>query len=477
MESGARFGSWREGGVRPSRRQEQLIAPGYRETMSAKRENCRKLSPSAPRLMAEAPSSYCLALGTDLRCSIFEAQPRGKERELPEFEGRVRALRPRCHADPVRPLRQIEGPVRDGGAAARRYGRARRADEMLLRVSGRVRGGRIAFAPLLHLRDGRSTRYIAVTGGAMESEAIDYRALEAARAAAFKSALNSDWRDDGLDHEKLARSQCGWLMRAVAEAACDHAVAQHRTNPAEALDTIADFTSMGAEIVRSLRFALGADEREGDARLSVWQHRSMPLAEVRANRSPLMDRVEIESVAHDYINLPYRVPALDRLLVDVLVALELFAFADEVCGNKPMPGGGPSPMKLKPIRTFIFGQAGNLVFAVVIGLFGYGASKIGLFPESWLPGLWMLLSALFLLLLGVAIIGFPRFWLAATKARKQAMKLLEQMNGLYTELSSGGPISTKHILQRAQATAADGVSWPAPLYVLLDDINARTGRI
>jgi hypothetical protein len=40
-------------------------------------------------------------------------------------------------------------------------------------------------------------------------------------------------------------------------------------------------------------------------------------------------RLDVEQAAASYLRLPYRVDALDRLLTDMLMAAEMFAFADE----------------------------------------------------------------------------------------------------------------------------------------------------
>lgn len=53
---------------------------------------------------------------------------------------------------------------------------------------------------------------------------------------------------------------------------------------------------------------------------------------------------------------------------------------------------------------------------------------------------------------------------------------MDAMLGLYAEMNSDGPISAKHIRETAQKAADKGVVWPGPLFALLDDVVARTGR-
>jgi hypothetical protein len=308
----------------------------------------------------------------------------------------------------------------------------------------------------------------------MASRASDSRSWRHVRDAAFEENLRFDWRDEDVDSAALGRSQYGRLIKAVTDAAADHA-ASTAADPEDS--NYSELAQDGCSVVRELRSGLGCFEKEGDARLLVWRHQDSAAQLIAKDQSPPMARYEIESAAQAYLDLPYRVPEIDRLLVDVLVALELFAYGDEATGNKMMSGGGPSPLKLKPVRGFIFGHGLNLVLALILGAAFWGVSLTGLFPESWLPAVWGILLVLWLGLLAIGVISFPRFWLAATKARKQALALLTAMNGVYAELSSSGPISTRHIERRTRAASNEGVIWPAPLFVLLDDINGRGGRM
>jgi hypothetical protein len=44
-------------------------------------------------------------------------------------------------------------------------------------------------------------------------------------------------------------------------------------------------------------------------------------------------------------------------------------------------------------------------------------------------------------------------------------------------LNHTGPVSARRLLERVKVAADKGVVWPRPLYALLDDVMARTGRI
>ena len=51
------------------------------------------------------------------------------------------------------------------------------------------------------------------------------------------------------------------------------------------------------------------------------------------------------------------------------------------------------------------------------------------------------------------------------------------MDQTYSELPPGVAVSTRRLREAASMAADAGVVWPAPLYAMLDDNIARTGRL
>jgi hypothetical protein len=98
---------------------------------------------------------------------------------------------------------------------------------------------------------------------------------------------------------------------------------------------------------------------------------------------------------------------------------------------------------------------------------------IGETAAGWTTGICV---ALFLLLSAISTFALPFSWHTQIKARQKVRDLLLAMNTIYDELRSDGPISAQHIRGRANSAAQIGVVWPAPLFAMLDDIIARTGR-
>lgn len=75
-----------------------------------------------------------------------------------------------------------------------------------------------------------------------------------------------------------------------------------------------------------------------------------------------------------------------------------------------------------------------------------------------------------------AFIQFPFAWRNLRRHDAKVAELLQAMNSVYSDLDSAGPISARHVWGQAKEATKIGVVWPAPLFALLDDIIARSGR-
>jgi hypothetical protein len=169
---------------------------------------------------------------------------------------------------------------------------------------------------------------------------------------------------------------------------------------------------------------------------------------------------------------------MDRFLVRVLIAMELYAFGDEMLNEKTF-GLFParSPLKQRHVLVaYLLGQIVNGVFFVGIAALALWASSNGWESDSsaaWISGTCV---SLFLLFGTISTLTLPFAWSKEAKARQHVAKLLSTMVTIYNELRSDGPISARYIRDRATNAAQEGVVWPAPLYAVLDDIISRTGR-
>jgi hypothetical protein len=274
------------------------------------------------------------------------------------------------------------------------------------------------------------------------------------------------------DREKaIGRSLYSQLLREMAKAAMTYAVAKNIDPDNFEIDVLGGALA----VVQNLRSALVKDWK--DKTLDFWDSHSSPLDKIKADKVPYIDRSSLECVVDDYLVLPYRSQAMDRLLVKLLIAVELYAFGDEMLNEKTF--GFPARSPLKQSHVLLAYLRGLLVNAVVFGgiatLALWAASKgwIGETSAGWTSGT---CAALFLLFGAISTFALPFSWYAQAKARRNVRKLLLAMVTIYNELRSDGPISAKHIRERVSSAAEEGVVWPAPLFAILDDIVARTGR-
>jgi hypothetical protein len=217
-----------------------------------------------------------------------------------------------------------------------------------------------------------------------------------------------------------------------------------------------------------------------DKTLDFWDSHSSPIDKIKTDKVPYMDRSSLENVVGDFLALPYRSQAIDRFLVKILIALELYAFGDQMINEKTSFGLIPARSPLKQRHVLLAYLRGLLVNGVFFG--GIAALALWAAPsKGWISETsaeWTSAACVLLFLLFGAIntVALPFSWRTQVKARQNVWKLLRAMVTTYTELKSDGPISAQHIRDRASSAAQDGVVWPAPLFALLDDIIARTGR-
>ncbi|WP_297801073.1 hypothetical protein [uncultured Brevundimonas sp.] len=217
-------------------------------------------------------------------------------------------------------------------------------------------------------------------------------------------------------------------------------------------------------------FMVRPDEQE-----RLLSHRHNLLAEVKQKSYPEISRPEVEQIVGSYIRGAVKTATVDRLLVDLLVALEFSQYANLVLHAPHIPFLAPRLLNRRPILDWLSGNILNVIMAFFVFALFWGASVLGIFPLRWL---WIIAYGLVVLLVlnaGWGLIWLPRVWWIVRKARGEVLQHLGCMNSTYAALSSEGPISAQHVTALATKAADAGVVWPAPLYVLLEDIQRRGG--
>ena len=265
--------------------------------------------------------------------------------------------------------------------------------------------------------------------------------------------VNSALRED--DHQKpisysLYRNQ----LEEMAKAALNYAITKNIDPHDFELNTLQG----GLEVVEWLRWALV--EKPDNKTLDFWDQHSRPLDRIKADNVPYIDRSALEKVVDDYLALPYRSRAMDRLLIKVLVAVELYQFGDVMINKKSFAYRLQSP--LNQTHTLLAYLRGLLINAIFLG----GIAGLALWAISgwigetaavWIAGISV---SLFLVLSAISTFALPFSWRTQIKAQGNVRNLFLEMNTIYRELRSDGPISAQHIRDRANHATQIGVVWP-----------------
>jgi hypothetical protein len=286
------------------------------------------------------------------------------------------------------------------------------------------------------------------------------------------------WAPD-IELSKRRHSEYQRALDAITAAGVEHAERVGASLEWRANPSIYGILEEGINVLSHLRFAVRSGEfnQKDEEPLRLWSHRSQPLYDLKIKRTPSLGRQDIEAVVGSYLRLPYRAQVIDRMLVDLLIALELYGYGDEILNPVYIKGLTPTPpLKQSAVLGWLTEIGVGLAIWIVVALVLWGLAAIRIFPGSWLLGANALLALLFLANAAWATVFLPRAMLALRNRKQAILGLLTQMNSVYLELRSDGPISARHIEERARKAADAGVVWPAPLFALLDDISRRDGR-
>lgn len=302
---------------------------------------------------------------------------------------------------------------------------------------------------------------------------------EQIRQAWLDGEIGQSFEDNDPKHGRYSEYRCA--LDAISLAALKHAEA---TN-APLSGGEGSFETLlwhGFSVVQNLPWAVQHYQQPEDEKkkLKLWSHRIQPLYDVQSKKTPYLSRSDIESAVGGYLALPYRAEHIDRLFADVLVALELYQFCDEMINEEVIPVLGPprSPLKeAHPFVDYLKNMFNYFLFWTGVGGIVFVLHQFRLLSDGWAWSGYITCVMLYLLGLALTTAFLPLAWHWHTKKVKRVKFIIAEMLGCYSELASDGPVSARHLLERLRGAADKGVVWPAPLYALLDDVMARTGRL
>ncbi len=212
-----------------------------------------------------------------------------------------------------------------------------------------------------------------------------------------------------------------------------------------------------------------------------WTH--IPDALERARRDDLAPahRFNLEETATAYLELPFRSAFMDRLLVDTLVAEELFGHiraADQAIRPQSLRRKHETltqRLERSPLAAY---AAIRLRFLLTVLVAAYilleAVPHARALHRPLDPVLMTWLS------LGLLSVGLPQLiagWFRLARDRKTFTAGLALRLNLYHELDSDGAISAAHLMHRARASSDAGATWPGALFLLLDDSLCRDGKL
>ena len=212
-----------------------------------------------------------------------------------------------------------------------------------------------------------------------------------------------------------------------------------------------------------------------------WTH--IPDVLDRARRDDLVPahRFNLEETAAAYLALPFRSAFMDRLLIDTLLAEELF-------GHVRAADQAIRPKDLRPPRETLSERLDRSPLAA------YAAIRLR-FLLTVLVAAYILLEAvpharalhrpldpvlMTWLSLGLLSVGLPQLimsWVRLARDRKAFKASLALRLSVYRDLDSDGQVSAVHLMHRARASSDAGVTWPGAVFVLLDDSIKRGGKL
>ena len=182
-------------------------------------------------------------------------------------------------------------------------------------------------------------------------------------------------------------------------------------------------------------------------------------------------RVHLAEAVANYLALPIRCDAIDRLLIDILIGVEYMDFADQMVH---LPAKFPRLHSKHPLINFITVQwrLFIIIAAIPIGILVGSVllfeinSGLPFFVGAGFASLWFLAFLIGLILL-------PSTWAEHNRTTKKISKMLVDMETIHKEIRDGGLLSARHIRERLEHTATKDIIWPSEVFALLDDIVGR----
>jgi hypothetical protein len=306
------------------------------------------------------------------------------------------------------------------------------------------------------------------------------KTFAASREKILRAAL---WLPQDAPPELLRKREGQTQRRVLVEDIIQAAAAYASANQLP-LDEFERLAGRGVAVLDSITHALHPleydENRDPTEHWNFWTHEKSPMPLIRAGTAPRIYKDDIASAAADYHELPYRALGLERLLVDALIAVEMYAYGREmyVDGYALI---GTRDRQISPVTqrheflTYLITLA--VIVVLVGGIVAAGVATSTYIGETAAMVIAGGLASLLLLALAYDTITLPIRWLRQRRERERIHSLMRAMVETYLQVPPYGVISTRRLREVAQKADDVGVAWPSELFAILDDNIQRGGRL
>jgi len=302
-----------------------------------------------------------------------------------------------------------------------------------------------------------------------------------------RTTVNRHYRRWGKEKADIIQgSRYAWLVDELTESALDYA----KENDMD-FDAYCELLERTFPIAEGFRYSLSpemphleASERESfsdsdvETYHAIWEYTSFLFGDIKENRTPQLMWHQLSENVSGYLDMPFRCAAVDRWLVQALIASKLILQGNQLIHGDCIFNDPPlTPLNTKhPVRNYL-----SKSLFIAIPLFGGAGLSIFAGFKQWVADVWSIAVAIILVVIFMALavrslIFLPSEWRLYTSGMRRARQHLEEMNFAYDELYNPyAPISAPHIIRVLEKNQDKGVSWPPSLFVLLEDISKRSG--
>lgn len=194
---------------------------------------------------------------------------------------------------------------------------------------------------------------------------------------------------------------------------------------------------------------------------------------IEFDRFLLVEGVEL------YIDQPVRVPTLERKIIDILCAMEIYAFSCEMMHpSKYSPYGNiDSPITaMHPVVKTAVAILFNIAVLSIFGAIYY--FLISRFLPGWVGIFLMTLGSIYFVTTSLYLLFIlPKAVFSHHRARSKVIKTLDAMGECYAQIDLNSKMSSKRTREVVDRAAEHGVVWPPSLYLLLDKAEKDDGII